>query len=576
VDAGGGSGTGTIAFTLGQGFNADGQLSGHTWPDASASQYTYSQGQLTGITLPTHTPNAPQSISYSQYQWMQAGSIQTPGTTKTQAFDALQRPLGITVKGAANQTLLSRNYQYDPAGNITQIASELGQTQYAYDSLNRLTQASPDAALKNLGLPQEQYSYDGVYNRTSSAHQAGAWAYNQDNQLVQYPELKNSQALPTQVAYTPTGHTAGETNSQGTKTYRYNAAERLIEVSQSTTGGSTTSTTYRYDPFGRRISKTHSQGASTSTTYFVYNDTGLMAELNEQGQMTKAYGFNPQAAQAGLWSTDPLWQAEVSNNSLKDPATQTHYLHTDHLGTPVLATDKTGQATWKGISEAFGQTRVDNGSQIEMNLRFPGQYWDRETNTHYNFNRDYRPQVGRYVQSDPIGLKGGINTYVYVENRPGLYFDHDGLAVMWSGSIVGGGATGGVGGYFGVFKLISECKCNKKFTISGFVSLFTFGAGVQGPIDRIADLSGTSGNVNLEDRWTNCPDPYAATGSAMNSGVNAVFGVGASFLSVWRLGRLKSINYVDGPNWGVDIGLVFGIGSSAVTSVVEEKCDDCK
>ena len=324
------------------------------------------------------------------------------------------------------------------AGNITQIASELGQTQYTYDSLNRLTQASPDAALKNLGLPQEQYSYDGVHNRTSSAHQAGAWAYNQDNQLVQYPELKNSQALPTQVAYTPTGHTAGETNSRGTKTYRYNAAERLIEVSQTVQGGSTsnTTTTYRYDPFGRRISKTYTQGASTTTpsttTYFVYNDTGLMAELNEQGQMTKAYGFNPQAAQAGLWSTDPLWQAEVSNNSLKDPATQTHYLHTDHLGTPMLATDKTGQTTWKGISEAFGLTRVDNSSSITMNLRFPGQYWDSETNTHYNFHRDYRPQVGRYVQSDPIGLGGGLNTYMYPENPLNL-FDSKGLYRMsWS------------------------------------------------------------------------------------------------------------------------------------------------
>ena len=169
-------------------------------------------------------------------------------------------------------------------------------------------------------------------------------------------------------------------------------------------------------------------GTATSTvTYFVYNDTGLMAELNEQGQMTKAYGFNPQAAQAGLWSTDPLWQAEVSNNSLSTTATSYHYLHTDHLGTPMLATDKAGQTTWKGISEAFGQTRVDNGSQITMNLRFPGQYWDQETQTHYNYFRDYRPQTGRYTQTDPIGLKGRINFYAYVSAKPISNIDSFGL-----------------------------------------------------------------------------------------------------------------------------------------------------
>ena len=70
--------------------------------------------------------------------------------------------------------------------------------------------------------------------------------------------------------------------------------------------------------------------------------------------------------------------------------------------------------------------RLGNQGFLEVTLRFPGQYWDGETQTHYNFNRDYLPGVGRYIQSDPVGLDAGINHFAYANANPLSYFDSRG------------------------------------------------------------------------------------------------------------------------------------------------------
>ncbi len=107
------------------------------------------------------------------------------------------------------------------------------------------------------------------------------------------------------------------------------------------------------------------------------------------------------------------------------------YIHTDHLGTPRLATDHNQTVVWRWDSNAFGHSPVNDdpdgdGHPVIINHRFAGQYYDEETGLYYNDFRYYDPKIGRYITSDPIGLAGGLNTYAYVANNPLAFSDPTG------------------------------------------------------------------------------------------------------------------------------------------------------
>ena len=124
-----------------------------------------------------------------------------------------------------------------------------------------------------------------------------------------------------------------------------------------------------------------------------------------------------------------------------------HVIHSDHLNTPrALANAQTqgGQAAgtvvwrWKlnqqtaTGSNAFGPQPADenpdgNASSLRFDLRFPGLQWDAAVGLNYNYFRDYEPGTGRYVESDPIGLRGGVSTYGYVGGSPLAFSDALGL-----------------------------------------------------------------------------------------------------------------------------------------------------
>ena len=345
-----------------------------------------------------------------------------PGATRTLAYDALQRPIHIksqaigqgTHEAPAGDLIMDYRYTYDAAGNITQRETEEGAYQYGYDLIDRLTNATPPQNLQQNPaspeadkLPVEAYSYDSVHNRLSSQHQPGLWQYNQDNQLQGYGIGTERRTY----TYNANGHTQTEvTGDPATKTreFIYNAAERLIEIKDN----NQTIGQYQYDPMGRRIKKQTQEG----TTWFLYADEGLIAELDQAGSPTRYYGWKPN----GLWGTDPLWLADKANNTW-----QTYLYQNDHLWTPQRLTDTQGEIQWSGRTKAFGKTAATT-NLINNHLRFPGQYEDG-VGLNQNYFRDYRPDQGRYIQSDPIGLDGGLNLYLYSEAMPVGVVDNDGL-----------------------------------------------------------------------------------------------------------------------------------------------------
>jgi RHS repeat-associated protein len=99
----------------------------------------------------------------------------------------------------------------------------------------------------------------------------------------------------------------------------------------------------------------------------------------------------------------------ISSPSTIVQSTVIHYIHTDHLNTPRLITNQAGQAVWRwdNYDPLGGNAPNENPTNLgtfTCNLRFAGQYFDKETNLHYNYFRDYDPAIGQYIQPDPLGV----------------------------------------------------------------------------------------------------------------------------------------------------------------------------
>jgi RHS repeat-associated protein len=149
-------------------------------------------------------------------------------------------------------------------------------------------------------------------------------------------------------------------------------------------------------------------------TGFVYDNVGRLLSENT-GSATRDY----------------VWAGNTLVAVLDTPAQggdTLHYVYTDGLGTPRAITTQDGTEVWDwpAVQNPFGE-RAASGNEYTFNLRFPGQYFDQETGLHYNYHRDYEPATGRYLESDPIGLKAGVSTYDYAMANPLASTDPTGL-----------------------------------------------------------------------------------------------------------------------------------------------------
>ena len=250
-------------------------------------------------------------------------------------------------------------------------------------------------------------------------------------------------------------------------------------------------------------------------------------------------------------------------------------LHPDHLGTVRAITDTSQRVVWRWDSTPFGDTlpKEDpdgdgDGQALRFNLRFPGQYFDTETGLHYNYFRDYDPATGRYVQSDPIGLRGGLNTYAYVGGNPVVSADPLGL-ILWKGTMTSTGGAFVLGKSYFTFVLHSECHRFKRVSVRVEAEAWTIGvsakyvpagAAVGSVVFDDKDLSGPPNPSNLEPEFSI---------TNVFSGQLGESGVGRTNIT---LGRATSISVDIG--WGLDATL-FSTSFGGKATVVEKRIEDC-
>jgi RHS repeat-associated protein len=421
-----GARTFTVGYTWGDSGSALDKLTAITYPSGARVNYSYdAQGVVSGITVNPPNTNGVGINTGSTLPMLSAITTNaeskitgwTWASTKTQAiaYDA-NGQIGAYNLGDSTGTGVRRTILRDSAGRITgythvsngAAVPALDQS-FGYDNLNRLISAT-------LGSTAIQYSYDATGNRTAKIISGTSYP-----NTISATSNKLTQTQDASGTATIVHDAAGNITSDGTNTYTYSDRGRLATMTNA--GGTVT---YSYNALELRVGKAGPTAlVPTDAAYYVYDESGkLLGEYDANG--TPVYETIYLGSPVGVVK-------QTGTAGANNIAISLYNVSTDQLGAPRIITRQSDEAlAWRWDSaEAFGATAPDqNPSSLgtfTFNQRLPGQVFDEESGLFQNWNREYNSRIGRYMQSDPIGLAGGINTFSYVGGTPVGVADRTGL-----------------------------------------------------------------------------------------------------------------------------------------------------
>ena len=419
----------TINYGWGDSGSALDKPTSITYPSGSRVNYTYdSAGFVSGITVNPVNSNGIgfsstttvvlSSVTYTAQNQV-SGWNWSNGLARTIGYDShgqvasytLGNPNGTTGTAGSLRTLTR-----DAAGRITAFTHtnngnavpSLDQS-FTYDNLNRLTGHT-------LASTSFAYSYDATGNRTSRT--VGGTAYTTTVEVTSNRLTQAQSAAGTATySYDAMGNIVGD----GTYTFTYNDRGRMATAS--VPAGTVT---YSFNGLGQRVRKYGPNTVvPTSYRFNVYDEAGKM--LGEY-----RYNVSPEYETIYLGDTPVALLKYAGSGTAGTLVTGIYNIYADHLDTPRVVTRQSNLLMWRwDTAEAFGSTAANDNPTAQGTFvytqRFPGQVFDAETGLFQNWHREYDTAIGRYRQSDPIGLAGGVNTFAYVEGNPVSTIDPRGL-----------------------------------------------------------------------------------------------------------------------------------------------------